>query len=82
MKKIETFNDVVILVDDKVDGFVDTMIDDVKDIVKESFPELNENESWGVLPEEFNELKSKMKVMISDYIHGNVIQSTLEKQLV
>jgi hypothetical protein len=82
MKKIETFNDVVILVDDKVDGFVDTMIDDVKDIVKESFPELNENESWSVLPEEFNELKSRMKVMISDYIHGNVIQSTLEKQLV
>ena len=48
----------------------------IEDIIKESFPELNENESWSVLPEEYNELKSKMKVLISDYVHGNVVKST------
>ena len=77
-KKIEKYNDVQELVNDKVDVFTDTMIEDIQDIVKSEFPEV-EGFTWGILPPEYKEVKSKLKDIISNYIHENIVYQTDER---
>jgi hypothetical protein len=77
-KKIEKYNDVQELVNDKVDVFTDTMIEDIQDIVKSEFPEV-EGFTWGILPPEYEEVKSKLKDIISNYIHENIVYQTDER---
>jgi hypothetical protein len=46
--------------------------------VKTEFPEV-EGFTWGILPPEYEEVKSKLKDIISNYIHENIVYQTDER---
>lgn len=75
MKKIERYSDVKQLVESKVDTFTDSMIEDIQDVIKVEFPEVKDF-SWGILPPEYHELKTKLKKIVTEYIHENIIMET------
>ena len=77
MEKVENYTDVQHLVDDKVNTFTDIMVEDIQDIVKVEFPEVK-SFHWGILPPEYKEVKDKLKEIISNYIHENIIRETDE----
>ena len=63
---------IVELTDVKVDQFTDSMIEDIQDVIKVEFPNVD-NFNQGVLPPRYKELKEEMKVLIHNYIYENVI---------
>ena len=63
---------IIELTDEKVDCFTDSMIEDIQDVIKVEFPNVD-NFNQGVLPPRYKELKEEMKVLIHNYIYENVI---------
>ena len=80
MLQIQKYSDVQNLVSEKVNVFTDSMVEDVQDIVKVEFPEV-QGFARGVLPPEYVETRAKLKEIISDYIHQNIIYSTDDERL-
>ena len=80
MLQIQKYSDVQNLVSEKVNVFTDSMVEDIQDIVKVEFPEV-QGFAWGVLPPEYVETRAKLKEIISDYIHQNIIYSTDDERL-
>jgi hypothetical protein len=74
--KIEKYNDVQNLVNEKVEVFTDTMIEDIQDIIKVEFPNEVRGFHWGILPPEYEEVKTKLKEIMSNYIHENIVMMT------
>ena len=63
---------IIELTDTKVDCFTDSMIEDIQDVIKVEFPNVD-HFNHGVLPPRYKELKEQMKVLIHNYIYENVI---------
>ena len=80
MLQIQKYSDVQNLVSQKVNVFTDSMVEDIQDIVKVEFPEVK-GFAWGILPPEYVETRAKLKEIISDYIHQNIIYSTDDERL-
>ena len=58
------------LVNEKVDTFTDSMIEDIQDIIKVELDDVSFTE--GVLPPRYKELKEEMKTIIANYILENM----------
>ena len=58
------------LVNQKVDTFIDSMIEDIQDIIKVEVDDVSFTE--GVLPPRYKELKEEMKTIIANYILENM----------
>jgi hypothetical protein len=69
---IEDIN-VTELVNNKVDNFVDTMIEDIQDILKVEMEEHITTFQHGILPPRYKELKEELKEIIGIYILENVV---------
>ena len=69
---LENIN-VVELVDNKVEGFVDTMIEDIQDILKVEMEEHIATFQHGVLPPRYKEIKEELKEIIGIYILENIV---------
>jgi len=69
---LENIN-VVELVDNKVDGFVDAMVEDIQDILKVEMEEHISTFQHGVLPPRYKELKEELKEIIGIYILENIV---------
>jgi hypothetical protein len=61
------------LVNNKVDNFVDTMIEDIQDIIKVEMEEHITTFKHGILPPRYKELKEELKEILGIYILENVI---------
>lgn len=61
------------LVNNKVDNFVDTMIEDIQDILKVEMEEHITTFQHGILPPRYKELKEELKEIIGIYILENVV---------
>ena len=64
---------VSVIVEKKVDDFVDTMIEDIQDIIKVEMEEEVVTFQHGILPPRYRELKDELKELIKDYIQLNVV---------
>ena len=60
------------LVNEKVDAFTDSMIEDIQDIIKVEIGDDDVSFTHGVLPPRYKELKEEMKLIISRYIVENM----------
>jgi len=69
---LENIN-VVELVDNKVDSFVDAMVEDIQDILKVEMEENIATFQHGVLPPRYKELKEELKEIIGIYILENIV---------
>jgi hypothetical protein len=69
---LENIN-VVELVDNKVEGFVDTMIEDIQDILKVEMEENIVTFQHGILPPRYKEIKEELKEIIGIYILENIV---------
>jgi hypothetical protein len=69
---LENIN-VVELVDNKVEGFVDTMIEDIQDILKVEMEENIATFQHGKLPPLNKEIKEDLKENICIYILENIV---------
>ena len=58
--------------DAKVDLFTDSMIEDIQDVIKVEFPNVDDF-TQGILPPRYKELKEEMKVLIHNYMYENII---------
>ena len=76
--QIEKYADVHELVNDKVNTFTDSMVEDIQDIIKAEFPEVK-GFTWGVLPPEYAQVKLQLKEIIANYIHENIVRETDER---
>jgi hypothetical protein len=61
------------LVDNKVENFVDTMVEDIQDILKVEMEEHIATFQHGVLPPRYKELKEELKEIIGIYILENIV---------
>ena len=61
------------LVDNKVENFVDTMVEDIQDILKVEMEEHIVSFQHGVLPPRYKELKEELKEIIGIYILENIV---------
>lgn len=62
-----------IIVDAKVDEYVDTMIEDIQDIIKvESDNFFAFKEEAGILPPRYKELKEELKQIVGAYVTENI----------
>ena len=69
---LENIN-VVELVDNKVDSFVDAMVEDIQDIIKVEMEGTLLGFKHGILPPRFKEIKDELKGILQDYILDNAI---------
>jgi len=69
---IEDIN-VTELVNNKVDNFVDTMIEDIQDIIKVEMEEHITTFQHGILPPRYKELKEELKEILGIYILSNIV---------
>ena len=69
---LENIN-VVELVDNKVEGFVDAMVEDIQDILKVEMEENIATFQHGVLPPRYKEIKEELKEIIGIYILENIV---------
>ena len=67
------------IINEKVDTFTDSMIEDIQDIIK---VELDENIDFthGILPPRYKELKEEMKSIIAQYVIENMYQRNHQEQ--
>ena len=61
------------LVDNKVENFVDTMVEDIQDIIKVEMEGTLLGFKHGILPPRFKEIKDELKGILQDYILDNAI---------
>ncbi len=61
------------IINEKVDTFTDSMVEDIQDIIK---VELDDNIDFnhGILPPRYKELKEEMKEILSAYVFENMFQ--------
>jgi len=61
------------IIEKKVDDFIDTMIEDIQDIIKVEMEEEVVTFEQGILPPRYKDLKEELKDIIKDYIQLNVV---------
>lgn len=61
------------IINEKVDTFTDSMIEDIQDIIKVELDETIEF-NHGILPPRYKELKEEMKSIIAQYVLENMYQ--------
>lgn len=72
---IQIFGYTANIINDKVDTFTDSMIEDIQDIIKVEIDEKIQF-NHGILPPRYKELKEEMKEIISAYIFENMFQAS------
>lgn len=63
------------IINEKVDTFTDSMIEDIQDIIKVEIDDDIEF-NHGILPPRYKELKAEMKEIVRAYIFENMFQAS------
>ena len=63
------------IIDEKVDTFTDSLIEDIQDIIKVEIDD-SIDFNHGILPPRYKELKEEMKDIIRGYILENMFQAS------
>ena len=61
------------IVNNKVDSFTDSMIEDIQDVIKVEMEEHIVTFQHGILPPRYKELKEELKELIGVYILSNIV---------
>jgi len=78
---ISSEQDIRPIVDSKVDDFLDTCVQDIKDIVKEEYSVVSDFHSYHKLhTTEYNELVNKLKELIKLHVFYNMELHSVEEE--